>query len=217
MPIKLDFPGKEKDEEVILLLRRHPFILVRQNLIYLLYFSIPIVVYVLGKTLFTFILSFPLYPIFILIVSLYYSFFSMFLLIEWIDYYFDAWVITNKRLIDVEQIGLFRRIVSETRLEKIQDVTFEIKGIFGTLFHYGNIHVQTAAEAQRFIFKNIPDPGDIKTKILKLYDERVKKLEIRAQTASAQQPIPSAPTGAPPKSPQEKPQSDFPESPPRKY
>jgi hypothetical protein len=121
------------------------------------------------------------------VTSLYYSFFLFFLLVEWIDFYFDAWIVTNKRLIDVEQIGIFRRSVSETRLEKIQDVTFEVKGIFGTIFHYGSITVQTAGAAQNFTIKQISDPAKIKTQLLSLYDERVRQVGVQPQATVASQ------------------------------
>ncbi len=170
----INFPGKLTDEHVKLLLRRHPFVLIRQNLIYILYFIVPPILYFFGKTYFSFILSFPIYPVFILLISLYYSFFLFFLLVEWIDYYFDAWIVTDRRLIDVEQVGLFKRTVSETRLEKIQDVTFEVKGIFGTIFHYGSINVQTAGAAQNFTLNQISDPAEIKSALLNLYEERIK-------------------------------------------
>lgn len=176
MSIDIDFPGKQENEEVKLLLRQHPFILIRQNIIYLFYFIVPLILYLLGKSYFAFILSFPIYPIFILLISLYYFFFLFFFLIEWVDYYFDAWIVTDRRLIDVEQIGLFRRSVSETRLEKMQDVSFEIKGLFGTIFHYGLISVQTAGAAQNFTINKVSDPAKIKTILLNLYDERIKSV-----------------------------------------
>jgi len=171
MPTVFNFPGKEKDEKVILLLRRHPFILVKQNLLFTLYFAIPIGIYVVAKLWLTFILSFPIYPVLILLISIYYSFFLLFLLVEWIDYYFDVWLVTNKRLIDVDQIGLFKRVIAETRLDKIQDITVEINGPFATLFHYGNIHIQTAAETKRFEIRQVSEPTAIRTTVLKLYDE----------------------------------------------
>ncbi|MBU1177899.1 PH domain-containing protein [Patescibacteria group bacterium] len=171
MPIGFDFPGKEKNEKVVLLLRRHPFILFKQNFIFLIYFSIPVLIYVVGKFWLTFFLNFPVYPIFVLLVSIYYSFFLLFLLIEWIDYYFDVWVVTDKRLIDVDQIGLFKRVVSETRLDRIQDATVEITGMFGTLFHYGNVHIQTAARTQRFEIKQVPEPTQVRSTVLSMYDK----------------------------------------------
>ncbi|NQV13371.1 MAG: PH domain-containing protein [Parcubacteria group bacterium] len=176
MPIGLNFPGKEKDERVVMLRRRHLFILFKQNSIFLLYFLIPVAIYAVAKFWLTSILNFPIYPIFVLLISVYYSFFLLFLLIEWIDYYFDVWVITNKRLIDVDQIGLFKRVVSETRLDRIQDVTVDITGLFGTLFHYGNVHVQTAARTQRFEIRQVSNPAEIRTTILNMYDEYTRRL-----------------------------------------
>ena len=191
----IDFPGKQKDEQVKLLLRRHPFILIRQNLIYIIYFIVPPVLYFLGKAYFSFILSFPIYPIFVLITSLYYLFFLFFLLVEWIDYYFDAWIITNKRLIDVEQIGLFSRSVSETRLEKIQDVTYEVKGVFATIFHYGSINVQTAGADKNFMINHISDPAKIKTTLLTLYDERIKEAGFKNASLPKDYPFQETHTG----------------------
>src|SRR3989338_8127816 len=33
----------------------------------------------------------------------------------WIDYYLDMWILTDKRLIDIEQTGLFQRNIFEIR------------------------------------------------------------------------------------------------------
>ena len=205
MPIGFDFPGKEKDEQVVLLLRRHPFILFKQNFIFLIYFFIPVLVYVVGKFWLTFLLNFPIYPIFVLLVSVYYSFFLMFLLIEWIDYYFDVWVVTNKRLVDVDQIGLFKRVVSETRLDRIQDATVEITGMFGTLFHFGNVHVQTAARQQRFEIKQVPNPIRVRSVVLNMYDKYTHHLAKRSHppqppTPPVAEPVPPADVSVPPPS-----------------
>ena len=179
MSLVFNFPGKEPDEKVILLLRRHPFVLFKQNLLFLIYFAIPVGVYVVAKLWLTFILSFPIYPIFVLLISIYCSFFLLFLLIEWIDYYFDVWLVTNKRLIDVDQIGLFKRVIAETRLDKIQDITVEINGPFATLFHYGNVHIQTAARTKRFEIRQVSEPSGVRTKILSLYDDYTHHLARR--------------------------------------
>lgn len=91
------------------------------------------------------------------------------------DYFLDIWVVTNKRIIDIEQKGLFNREFSEFRLERIQDVTVEVKGILPTLLHYGDVHVQTAGEAREFIFLQVPYPHKIKNKILKAFETKLKQ------------------------------------------
>lgn len=165
------FPGKEKDEKVTLLIRRHFLILARHNLILALYFLIPILIFILLYYLDIDLMTFTFYPIILLIISLYYLFVCLFALIRWVEYYFDVWIITNKRLIDVEQVSLFNHVTSELRLDKIQDVTVEIKGLFPSIFHYGNIYVQTAGAIQRFSFEEVPNPQKIKAVIIGLQDQ----------------------------------------------
>ena len=82
-----------------------------------------------------------------------------FLFILWTDYYLDLLVVTNKRVIDIDQKGLFRREVSILRLSEIQDVTTDINGIIATFFHFGNIHVQTAGQKREFTINHLNDPS----------------------------------------------------------
>lgn len=94
-----------------------------------------------------------------------------FLFFIFIDYYLDVWVITNERIVNIEQRGLFKREISELRLEKVQDLTTEIGGIISTLFDFGDLYVQTAGKRERFLFKSIPHPERIKDVILVLSGE----------------------------------------------
>ena len=84
----------------------------------------------------------------------------------WIDYYLDALVITNKRILSANQEGLFKHTVSEFRLERVQDVTIEIPNFVATFFHYGNISIQTAGEIS-FSIKEVPQPHQARDLILK--------------------------------------------------
>lgn len=100
------------------------------------------------------------------------SFFALliwvYVFLIWIDYYFDVWVITSERIINIEQRGLFVRHVSELKLQNIQDVTTEVEGLIPTVLNYGDVHIQTAAEQERFLFRNVPDPYHIKGEIMRL-------------------------------------------------
>jgi len=91
--------------------------------------------------------------------------------ILWLDYYLDAWIVTNERIINIKQGGFFARDISELKLTKIQDVTSEIIGIIPTLLDYGNIYVQTAGQEERFNFFQIPNPNYVKDVIVKLQEK----------------------------------------------
>jgi uncharacterized membrane protein YdbT with pleckstrin-like domain len=86
----------------------------------------------------------------------------------WVDYYFDIWIITSERIINIEQKGLFTRKASELRYQKIQDVTTEVVGFLPTVLNYGDVKIQTAGEENEFLFRTISDPYNIKNIIMGL-------------------------------------------------
>lgn len=94
-----------------------------------------------------------------------------------VDYVLDVWIITDRRVVNVEQKGLFVRQVSELRYQKIQDVTTEVEGFFPTLLNYGEVFVQTAGEKARFLFHNIPRPYEVKSVIMDL-QKRTRKHDL---------------------------------------
>lgn len=98
--------------------------------------------------------------------ALYLLAFSLGALIVWVKYYLDAWIITDQRIIDIEQHGLFRREVSEIPMEKIQNVTIEIPGFLATVMKFGTIKIQTASESD-FTITEVPDCYRAKDLILK--------------------------------------------------
>lgn len=83
----------------------------------------------------------------------------------WMDHYLDVWIITNERVIDVEQRGLFRRETSEFSMDKVQDITVEIPHMIATFLRYGNLRIQTAGE-KSFNIKDVPDVYEIKKIIM---------------------------------------------------
>lgn len=86
----------------------------------------------------------------------------------WIDYYFDIWIITSIRIINIEQKGLFSRKASELLFGNIQDVTTVVAGFFPTVINYGDVKIQTAAEDKEFLFRTVSDPYTIKNIIVDL-------------------------------------------------
>lgn len=86
----------------------------------------------------------------------------------WIDYYFDIWIITSERIINIEQKGMFNRRVSEMTYSKIQDISTEVKGFIPTIINYGDLKIQTAGEEEEFIFRTVSDPYMLKNIIMEM-------------------------------------------------
>lgn len=96
--------------------------------------------------------------------------------IIWTDYYLDIIVLTDKRLVDIEQWGLFSRTVSTLELDKIQDITVRVSGLIPTFLDFGTLHIQTAGTQKEFIIKGIAKPNSIKDKIMHEHARYAQKL-----------------------------------------
>jgi len=92
----------------------------------------------------------------------------------WTDYYLDVWIVTNQRIFDIEQKGIFNRNVSSFRLRRIQDVTVEMNGIIPTLLKFGTIHVQTAGAGRNFEMRGMANPRKVKRVIFKAHGKAIK-------------------------------------------
>lgn len=101
------------------------------------------------------------------------------------NYYLSLQIVTSKRLIDIDQRGIFNREVNELPIEKIEDVTYKQKSFFATIFNYGTVSVQTAADSLPpespgaighggFIFENVPSPAKIQSIINNIFHKNTE-------------------------------------------
>jgi uncharacterized membrane protein YdbT with pleckstrin-like domain len=111
-------------------------------------------------------------------------FVTAWLLIVWMigwdmftDYYLDVLIITDKRIFDIEQYGLFRRRSSAFRLDRIQNVSVNVHGIIQTLLDFGTIRLETAGEHEDFVAPFIGQPYDVKKFISSLQDGEMDKTQ----------------------------------------
>lgn len=165
-------PKKAKDEKTVLVLRRHWFVFFYQLLFYIILGFIPIALYFFFIYFSAnFFESNLIKALTILGTSIYYLFIWGFLYTTFIDYNLDVWIVTNYRIVNIEQIRLFSRTWSQHNLDVVQDVTVDVKGIFPTLLNYGDIIIQTAGPKIFFVFKQIPNPYEVSKKITILVEE----------------------------------------------
>jgi hypothetical protein len=97
----------------------------------------------------------------------------------WTDHYLDIWVITDRRIIAINQVTLFRRQIGSFRLEKLQDMNIEINGFIATMLHFGSIEAQTASGSEEeFQSRYMPNPRELKAVILEAADKRINNNSI---------------------------------------
>lgn len=175
----------EADEVILKTVRKHWFVITMELLGTLFLLFIPLLLWLLltqfpqilgivtgtglGYTaLFTF--GTLLWTLFVLLLS-----FSI-----WTHYYLDLWVITDRRIILIDQVHFFNRNVSIFRLERMQDIEYKITGIIATLLNFGTLKAQTAgAHESNFTSTGLPDPRGLQATIQRAMDKRMATLHIQ--------------------------------------
>ncbi len=176
-------PNHLPGEKVIKIVRRDIFILMKRLLFNVGLMILPVVLLAVLTPIFPDEIMGEIgLPLVMLGVSAYYLFIWLFSFFSFIDYYLDVWLVTNERIIDVEQKGFFDRIISEQRLYRIQDVTSEMRGFIPTVLSYGNVFIQTAGTKERFNFYDVPHPDRVRDTIIKLAEISKAKYKNEVQT-----------------------------------
>ena len=166
-PDGVHFETKRKNEEVVLFLRRHPITNVPWIIIAFLMIMAPIVLF-----------SFPILdflpPEFQFIsVLAWYLLTAAFVLENFLIWFFNVGIVTNKRLVDIDFHSLLYKEVSDTELSQIQDVTYNMTGAIRAIFNYGDVFVQTASEKPNIEFLAVPRPDEVVKTLQKLRENRI--------------------------------------------
>lgn len=154
------------EEKILLVIRKHWFVMARTVIMFVVFLLLPPLVLTLMPYLAGYLGMERVEPLTNFLLALYIMVLLVFLFLMWMDYYLDMWIITNERIIDVEQRGLFNRHIAEIPLQHVQDVTIEVRGIIETFLKFGTIRIQTAGERE-FNIEYVPRLYEAKDLILK--------------------------------------------------
>jgi len=154
-PKGINFEIKDKQEKIELLLRQHPITNLKWILIAIIMIFAP--------------LSLKSFPILDFLPSSYqfiavmgwYLIVTSFVLESFLTWYFNVYIITDERIIDVDFYNLIYKDISSAEIERIQDVSYRMGGVVRTLFNYGDVFIQTAAEKPNFEFLAVPKPDKV--------------------------------------------------------
>jgi hypothetical protein len=82
--------------------------------------------------------------------------------IYWYRYTNDLWIVTTQRLIDSTKTTPFNQDIKTATLTNIQDINIRKRGIFQTVFEYGDVICQTAsASGHTFEFLGVAKPAEV--------------------------------------------------------
>jgi hypothetical protein len=164
-PSDIDFETREDKERIILMLRHHPIVNIRWILISIILLTVPTLLSVFGV--------FSLLPSgFPLVITLaWYLFVSAYAIEGFLSWYFNVYIVTTMRIVEINFSNLINKKVSDAEVTKIQDVSYTSGSFMRTMFSFGNVFIQTAAEVQEFKFDSVPNPE----KVAKILDDFMAK------------------------------------------
>jgi uncharacterized membrane protein YdbT with pleckstrin-like domain len=159
----------KKDEKILIIIRQH-WIKLALPILFWLVVAI-LLLWFAGKIGFIITLLLSLYPIY-----------------EYLNWKNNLWCVTNLRVVD--ESGFFSRYSKESPLDKINNVEYD-QSIWGRVFGYGNVDIQTAAELGETTYQLIHRPKLLKDTITHAQEE-YKKSQINKQATQLAEAIAAA-------------------------
>lgn len=165
LPQNVTFEIQHDEETVLMLLRQHPIVNVPWIFITLL------------------LLIAPFFSVYFPVITLLPLRFQTFVFIGWylltlgfalqrfLMWFYNVYLITDERIIDVDFFSLIYKRISEAKIENIEDITASGSGVLQTVVDYGDIQIQTAAEIPEIEFEKVPHPQRVMKFISELMDE----------------------------------------------
>ena len=86
---------------------------------------------------------------------------------SFLDYYLDAWMITDTGIVDIEWHGWFHRESSRVLYSDLQGVSYKIDGLWATVLRYGTLSVEKISNGAEISMEYVPHPRAVEALILR--------------------------------------------------
>lgn len=97
----------------------------------------------------------------------------------YLDWYFDAILVTNQTLIDIEWTGIFKRSAARIEYHTIEGVSYEIGGFWGTILNFGNLVIDRIGAGQQIGLNNASFPKTAEREIMGAQNEFMRNKSFR--------------------------------------
>ncbi len=173
-PEQIFFDSQHTEETVLLLLRRHPITQVPWILAAIVLAFLPFLFSSIG------LLNF-LPPNFQFAAGVgWYMLLLSFVLESFISWFYNVYIITDERVIDVDFVNLLYKNISSAKIDVIEDITTVSGGVLASVFNFGTVKIQTSAAVTEFEFEDVPQPAKVTAFLNEmLIEEEREKLENR--------------------------------------
>lgn len=152
-----EMDDQRPDEEIIFTYHQHPWVLAKTFLYLILIIVLVVLAFLIWHV--------NQISIGILILGLIFG--IVLISVRWFTYISDLFILTNQRIIKIDQAALFKRKVSETELDNVYNVNYEVNGFIRSLLNFGDIKISTVGdEISTITIRNIENPSFVQEKIM---------------------------------------------------
>ena len=169
-PPATHFSTQEPEEKIILLLRQHPIVNIPWILMAVLLIFAPLVLDYIP------VINFLPANFQIMILYLWYFMVMVFVSGQFLIWYFNIYIVTDERLVDIDFFGLSFHDVTVIKVDKIQAINYNRGGVWASFFDFGDVDIQSAGEISRCDFLKVPNPD----KVVKIVGELINEEEAEA-------------------------------------
>lgn len=72
----------------------------------------------------------------------------------------NALIITDQRMVENEQLGLFSKTVTELLYEDVRQISYDKHGMNASLYDFGDIKIRTASDSE-IVLEKIAEPDEV--------------------------------------------------------
>jgi hypothetical protein len=159
-PNNVKFETQDADEVVELFLRQHQIVNVPWIIISLILIITPVFLFPFISVFLPFSLTVPIAYAIIGTGFWYLAVFG-YVLVNFIQWYFNIYIVTSERIVDIDFKYLLYKHIGEAELDRIEDISYSSGGFLAALFDFGTILIQTAGETQVIEFEIVPHPDKV--------------------------------------------------------
>lgn len=98
---------------------------------------------------------------------------------HFVDWYFDAWLITDQGIVSIKRNGFFDVTTQKVDYHLIEDISYTIKGFTRTLLNFGDITIDRMSANTSVMLCDAANPKKLERKINAYRDKFVTERSVR--------------------------------------
>lgn len=159
-PLNCSFEGQDTGEKILLLLRAHHITNLTWLIPAILLFIWPFFILRVFQLINIDISALPeIYGMAFLIIN---YLLALIIVYEgFLNWYFNVYIVTEKNIVDIDFHSLLFKNIDVAPLRNVEDASSSMGGIIQSVFHFGDVFIQTAGASKNIDFHSVPKPHQV--------------------------------------------------------